>query len=180
MGWSHAHLAHELRGDAVNRELAAELRCRAETDQTARRHWLATGEVGDLPQIDAHNTAWLKAVITTYGWPGISFVGEQGAEDAWLLAQHADQDVLFQKEALKLLRDAVSTGDAPPRHLAYLTDRVLVADGQPQMYGTQYTHDADGTNLRPQPIADPERLDERRTAMSLEPHAEYDERMREG
>ncbi|MGW7529729.1 DUF6624 domain-containing protein [Streptomyces sp. NPDC054783] len=166
--------------DGLKRELAAELRRRAETDQRARRHWLVTGEVGALPQIDARNTAWLKAVLTKYGWPGISLVGEQGAEDAWLLAQHADQDVSFQKEALKLLRDAVSAEDAPPRHLAYLTDRVLVADGQPQMYGTQYTHEDDGTNLRPQPIADPERLDERRAAMGLEPHAEYDKRMREG
>jgi hypothetical protein len=163
----------------VNRELAAELRRRAEADQTARRHWLATGEVGDIPQIDACNTAWLKTVITESGWPGISLVGEQGAEDAWLLAQHADRDVSFQKEALKLLHGAVSVDDALPRHLAYLTDRVLVADGQPQLYGTQYTHEADGTNLRPQPIADPERLEERRAAMGLEPHAEYDRRMRE-
>lgn len=64
-----------------------------------------------------------------------------------------------------LLRVAVSVGDASARHLAYLTDRVLVADGQPQLYGTQYTHEADGMELRPQPIADPERLDERRAAM---------------
>ncbi|WP_425473561.1 DUF6624 domain-containing protein [Streptomyces tailanensis] len=63
----------------------------------------------------------------------------------------------------------MSVGDASARHLAYLTDRVLVADGQPQLYGTQYTHEADGTELRPQPIADPERLDERRAAMGLEP-----------
>ncbi|MGW9032008.1 DUF6624 domain-containing protein [Streptomyces sp. NPDC055722] len=163
----------------MNRELATELRRRAEADQTARRHWMATGEVGNFPQIDARNTTLLKAVITEYGWPGICLVGEQGAEDAWLLAQHADQDVLFQKEALKLLCGAVLAGDAPPWHLAYLTDRVLVADGQPQLYGTQYTHEDDGTNLRPQPIADPERLDERRAAMGLEPHAEYDRRMRE-
>ncbi|MEU6520274.1 hypothetical protein [Streptomyces sp. NPDC046978] len=47
------------------------------------------------------------------------------------------------------------------------------------MYGTQYTHEADGTSLRSQPIADPQHLDERRAAMGLEPHAEYDQRMRE-
>ncbi|MEU6496157.1 DUF6624 domain-containing protein [Streptomyces sp. NPDC046984] len=163
----------------MNRELATELRCRAEADQMARQHWLATGETGDLPQIDASNTAWLKAITAEYGWPGISLVGEQGAEAAWLLAQHADRDVPFQRKALKLLQGAVSVDDARPRHLAYLTDRVLVADGRAQLYGTQYAHEADGPSLRPQPIADPEHLDERRAAMGLEPHAEYDQRMRE-
>jgi hypothetical protein len=46
------------------------------------------------------------------------------------------------------------------------------------MYGTQYTDDGDGSNLRLQPVADPDRLDERRAAMGLEPAAAYDLRMR--
>nr|WP_150136038.1 DUF6624 domain-containing protein [Streptomyces hyaluromycini] len=73
---------------------------------------------------------------------------------------------------------AVATGDATARQLAYLTDRVLVAAGEPQLYGTQYTDDPDGSNQRLQPVADPDQLDERRAAMGLDTAAEYDQRMR--
>ena len=38
----------------------------------------------------------------------------------------------------RTLEDAVAHGDASPRDLAYLMDRVLTHRGQPQIYGTQY------------------------------------------
>jgi hypothetical protein len=161
----------------MNHDLAAELHRRAEQDQAARRRALETSDGRDLVRIDAHNTAWLKQVIEKHGWPGIMLVGEQGADEAWLLAQHADRAPGFQRQVLDLLQAAVEVGDAPPRHLAYLTDRVLVAAGEPQVYGTQYTDDPAG-NLRPHPVTDPDQLDARRAAVGLEPAAEYDRRMR--
>ncbi|WP_430626884.1 hypothetical protein [Streptomyces durmitorensis] len=54
------------------------------------------------------------------------------------------------------MKTAVAAGEASARHLACLTDRVLVAAGEPQLYGTQYTHEPDGSDPRPQPVADPE------------------------
>lgn len=92
------------------------------------------------------------------------------------MIQHADRAPDFQRAALGLLSAAVDAGDAAPRHLAYLTDRVLVASGEPQLYGTQYT--GEGENLRPRPVRDAEHLDERRAAMGLETAAAYDRRMR--
>ncbi|MFK0154061.1 DUF6624 domain-containing protein [Streptomyces sp. NPDC090493] len=159
-------------------ELAAELHRRAERDQAARRLAVTTRDGGEMRRIDADNTAWLAQVISERGWPGFPLVGERGADEAWLLAQHADLDPAFQRRALELLKAAVEAEDASPRHFAYLTDRVLVAAGEPQVYGTQYTDDGDGSNVRLQPVADPDRLDERRAAMGLEPAAEYDRRMR--
>ncbi|MFK0120109.1 DUF6624 domain-containing protein [Streptomyces sp. NPDC090994] len=161
----------------MDHDLAAEFHRRAEDDQAARRLAAETHDGREMRRIDLDNTAWLQQVIVERGWPGVALVGEQGADAAWLLAQHADLAPAFQRQALDLLKAAVAAGDAPPRHLAYLTDRVLVAAGEPQLYGTQYTHEPDGSNLRPQPIADPDRLDERRAAMGLEPAAEYDRRM---
>jgi hypothetical protein len=161
----------------MNDDLAAELHRRAEEDQAARRLAAGTHDGREMRRIDVDNTAWLKLVIVEHGWPGVALVGEQGADEAWLLAQHADLDPAFQRQALELLKVAVGAGDALPRHLAYLTDRVLVADGEPQVYGTQYTDDGDGSNLRLQPVADPDRLDERRASVGLEPAAEYDDRM---
>jgi hypothetical protein len=162
----------------MNQELAEELHRRAEKDKAARYLALESRDDTEMCRIDAENTAWLERVVAEHGWPGTSIVGERGAEAAWLLAQHADLSPAFQRRALELMKIAVATGEASARRLAYLTDRVLVAADEPQMYGTQYTNEPDGSNLRPQPVADPERLDERRAAMGLEPAAEYDRRMR--
>ncbi|WP_052868747.1 DUF6624 domain-containing protein [Streptomyces niger] len=158
-------------------DLAAELRRRADTDQRARNRYLQTGEFEDIARIDTQNTAWLKAALAEHGWPGITLVGDQGADDAWPLVQHADRDPEFQRQALVQLEAAVEAGDAPARHLAYLTDRVLVGDGKPQLYGTQYTDE--GGSLRRQPVHDPDHLDERRTAMGLDTAAAYDQRMQQ-
>ncbi|MFI0220133.1 DUF6624 domain-containing protein [Streptomyces lydicus] len=160
----------------IRADLADELHRRADTDQRARNLCIETGEAGDLARIDADNTAWIKSVIAEHGWPGAALVGDQGADEAWLLVQHADRDPEFQSQALKQLKSAVEAGDAPARHLAYLTDRVLVGAGKPQLYGTQYADD--GNNLLPQPVQDPEGLDERRAAMGLDTAAAYDQRMR--
>jgi hypothetical protein len=43
-------------------------------------------------------------------------------------------------------------------------------------HGTQFTYDKD--ELKPQPIEDPEHLDERRAAVGLGPFAEYEALMR--
>ncbi|GAA2107670.1 hypothetical protein HKK74_34235 [Actinomadura alba] len=74
------------------------------------------------------------------------------------------------------MRDAVAGGDAAPADLAHLEDRVRVNSGRPPLYGTQYGLTEAG--FGPWPIEDPERLDERRAAMGLKPHAEYDDEMR--
>ncbi|TJZ98422.1 DUF6624 domain-containing protein [Actinacidiphila oryziradicis] len=81
-----------------------------------------------------------------------------------------DQD--FQRQALHLLEKAVQHGEATPKQLAYLTDRCLMHQGRPQIYGTQYTWGPNG--VQPYLIADREQLDTRRTAVGLLPYAEYD------
>ncbi|MFF3432162.1 DUF6624 domain-containing protein [Streptomyces sp. NPDC002602] len=156
-------------------ELTAELLRRMDEDQEVRRipagEW--THEATErLMAVDASNREALRHIIAGHGWPGISLVGKEGARAAWLIAQHADADPVFQGRARDLLASAVEAGDAEPQHLAYLTDRCLVGAGEPQLYGTQYG--ADG----PRPVADPDQLDERRAAVSLGPHAEYDAQMR--
>jgi hypothetical protein len=81
------------------------------------------------------------------------------------------QDLAF----LELLRAAVAAGEASATDLAYLEDRVRIFAGRPQLYGTQFLHDDQG--LRPEPIEDPEHLDQRRASVGLGPFAEYEARM---
>lgn len=161
-------------------DLAAELLSRGEEDQRIRT--LPENERGDdyldrWRAIDADNTAALKRIIDGHGWPGVALVGKEAAHVAWLLAQHADADPVFQQRALDLLTDAVSADDASPADLAYLTDRCRVAQARPQLYGTQFHSDANG--LRPCPIEDPDHLDNRRATAGLGPFAEYEAQMRE-
>jgi hypothetical protein len=135
---------------------------------------LATVEA--MQAVDADNTAWLKTLVRARGWPGQSMVGAAAADAAWLMAQHADRDPEFQRECLGLLEAAVRQGEASPRNLAYLTDRVLVHEGRTQRYGTQFMHGHDG--LVPQPIEDPEGVDELRASVGLEPLSSYEEQMK--
>lgn len=154
--------------------LREELLKRMREDQRIRMS--ADPDMSEWQRIDAENTAYMKTVIDKYGWPGKSMVGDDGALAAFLLIQHADTDTAFQKRCLKLLTDAVEREEAKAAHMAYLTDRVLVAEGKPQRYGTQF-HPVDGVSV-PFPIEDEAHVDARRKEVGLESLEEYAKRMR--
>lgn len=145
----------------------AELLRRADLDQAARRSFKAH----EAAAVDAANLPWLRELVGRIGWPGHSVVGEDGAHAAWLLVQHADADPAFQRRCLELLTAAAEQGQATRRQVAYLTDRVLIAEGAPQEYGTQVAG-RDGV-WAPMSLGSPASVDARREAMSLEPLATY-------
>lgn len=163
----------------INRTVAAELAAMVGEDQRIRMAMTAAGgerltlaQRIEWAQIDVGNTDRLRQIVEEYGWPGWSLVGKRGAHDAWLLAQHADKQLGFQRCVLGLLAEAVRTGDAEPRHLAYLTDRVRMNEGRKQLYGTQM-HADDGQPFAPWPIEDPDHVEARRAEMGLEPLPDY-------
>ncbi|MBI4259627.1 MAG: hypothetical protein HY658_03580 [Actinobacteria bacterium] len=117
------------------------------------------------------NTTRLREILLEVGWPGRSVVGDEGADAAWLIALHADQDPRFQRLAADLLERAVLGGEAPGRHLAYLIDRLRVRAGEPQVYGTQIT--VEERAVVAYPVEDRGGLDERRRLVGLEPIEEY-------
>jgi len=156
----------------IDEELSVELLERAGRDQAARMslrpgHGMLEWEMVVAP-VDRDNTARLRKIVGRHGWPGHRLVGEAGAHAAWLLAQHAPPDL--QEECLPLLQDAVARGEASPADLAYLMDRVLMHQGEPQIYGTQYQV-RDGV-LELWTVRDPSSLDQRRAALGLEPETE--------
>ena len=155
--------------------LRAELREMFRVDQELRHKWMEEGDDQELAsqvrEIDQRNTARMRQIVDTHGWPGKTLVGEDGANAAWLLVQHADRDRSFQKRCMGLMAAAgpeeVSQGD-----LAYLVDRVRVGEGQPQVYGTQFWTDGSG-KFGPQPIEDEGLVDERRARVGLGTLEEY-------
>ena len=120
-----------------------------------------------MKRVDEKNRQRLKQIIAEHGWLGISQVGEQGALVFWIIAQHADDDVDFQKRCLKLM-EAASAGEVQRKHLAYLTDRILVNENKPQRYGTQMDN-----HFQPRPLEDPDNVDKLRATMGLPPLSEY-------
>jgi hypothetical protein len=116
--------------------------------------------------------ARLEEIFDEYGWPGHDLVGEAGSTAAWVIAQHSDLDLAFQERALELLTEAVEADNASPGDLAYLSDRVAVAKGEPQTYGTQIRCDGKKP-VPPTPIADPAAVDELRTQAGLQPLSTY-------
>jgi hypothetical protein len=127
---------------------------------------------------DAARVQRLEEIIDEHGWPTHDLVGRDGGEAAWLIAQHADLHPEFQERALGLLRRAVEDGQASPGNLAYLDDRVAVANGQPQMYGTQIQCTANGPEPST-PLVDRARIDKRRAEAGLDPLDAYIEEMTE-
>jgi hypothetical protein len=124
-----------------------------------------------MRDVDRDNTERLKQILDRHGWPGKSLVGADGANAAWLLAQHADHDRPLQRRCLALLREAVKRGEAAGAQLAYLTDRLRVADKRRQVYGTQLV--VVGGRPLPAPIEDEANVDRRRREVGLPPLAEY-------
>src|SRR2546422_7151554 len=129
---------------------------------------------GYHPRVEAlhqRHATRLAALIDAHGWPGRSRVGEEGAQAAWLILQHAIGNPPLMRRGLTLLRGGVSKGEVSPLEVAMLEDRIRTFEGRPQRYGTQFDWDEHG-RLSPLPLEDPAGVDARRRAIRLGPLAQ--------
>ena len=133
--------------------------------------------VAQLKNLDSLHTNRMREIIKKYGWPGKNLVGKKVAQMTWLLVQHADHDVSFQESCLKLLKKAVARGEAEFRHIAFLTDRILIHKGKKQIYGTQFTTKKDGTPV-PFPIKNIKTLNKKREQIGLEHFSVYTKKIK--
>jgi len=147
-----------------------------EEDSRVRAELSANGELfegyaPEMAEVHERNARELEAIIERYGWPGKSLVGEEGADAAWLILQHAIGRPELLRKCLPHLKGAAKRGEADPAHAAYLEDRICFFERRPQHYGTQFDWDEEG-NLSPWLLEDPEKVDENRSSVGLEPLAE--------
>jgi hypothetical protein len=125
-----------------------------------------------MEEVDKDNLAWLKGVVERHGWPGKSLVGQDGAQGAFLIAQHAVGDLDFMAKCLGLLKEAHKAGEAEGQWVALMTDRLLVLrEKKKQLYGTQLVP-KDG-KLVPSPIEYEANVDKRRKELGMLPLADY-------
>ncbi len=155
--------------------LRLELLALAADDERVRPLLAADGRLFDgyAPEMEAvhrRNAARLAELVGAHGWPGRSLAGEDGAEAAWRIVQHAIGEPSLQRRCLPLLEAAAAAGEAPPLQPAMLADRIRYFEGRPQLYGTTVGWDAEG-RLSPGPLEMPGEVDARRAALGLPPLA---------
>ena len=157
--------------DVADPALRDELLAMLAADQAELGVGVPDGARLPYPQ-DTSRERRLGAVLDAHGWPTVDLVGAQAATGAWVVAQHADDDLALQQRAVALMRPAVAAGQADPVELAYLEDRVAVNTGQPQVHGTQ-VRCRGGVPSPATPLADTAGVDDRRAALGLAPLAAY-------
>jgi hypothetical protein len=158
----------------INDALRQELQAMRNEDLRVREELMASGELGGeyVPKMeDVHkrNASRLRELIGLHGWPSEEIAGKEGAEAAWLIAQHAIGEPEFQRYVLQMLHVSIVKGHVPRWQAAYLEDRIAMYEGQPQRYGTQWMDDPRDGRIRPWTIADPENANALHAEVGLEP-----------
>jgi len=156
-------------------EVRRQLQDRFEADQRARRAYLKNPHdsalMSSVERLDADNQAWLKQVISDKGVPTAAQVGENGVKWAWVIVQHADTHPEWQASLLAEFEKRFEAGELPADLLAKMTDRVLLAQGKPQRFGTQF--DWLSGHFNPRGASDIAQIDANRSAIGLMPLADY-------
>jgi hypothetical protein len=156
----------------TNDSLRGVLLAMRDRDQAARVEFGA--RVGDtlyvrqLMALDSTLGAGMAVILTRFGLPTRSMVGAAGSDAAMLIVQHS---WALQERVLALTK-ALEPGQISLEKLGMLEDRVLVHQGEPQRFGTQFTLGPDGV-FRFAPVSDPGGLAARRAAAGMPPLGEY-------
>ena len=143
-------------------------------DQALRGELTATGELTQgyhprLEELHRGNSSRLRQIIAVFGWPGLTLVGEKGAQAAWRIALHSIGEPAFMRQCRDLIDIASHNGDVPRWQFAIIDDRIRVYEGKPQRYGTQLRNGPNG--LEPHPLENQARINSMRMHAGLPPLA---------
>jgi Family of unknown function (DUF6624) len=126
---------------------------------------------------DHRNTNRLKEMLSQRpGWFDDARDGTRASENAWLIAQHADDDPTFQRLVLDRIAPLVPLRRIRGESYALLWDRVAVHENRPQRYGSQLEC-VNGVRQAMVGVEDTEHLDERRQSVGLQSWSAYKDMM---
>lgn len=172
-----------------NAELAEKINRLFEIDQRVQNEIVAAFQNGagkekmdELYRIETEtfetHIPILKEIIRKHGFPTFELVGKEASQNFFVMIQHADSDIRFQKFCLKKAKRFVKTKQVSTLNFAYLTDRVRINSGKPQIYGTQLDYDIEGKAFSKN-LKDAKNVNRRRNSVGLEPLEEYLKKMTE-
>ena len=146
------------------------LRAELEADGT-----LFDGYHPRMEAVHRENARQLRNILERFGWPNERLAGRDGAEAAWLTAQHSISEPDFMRHCCELLEKEAASGGVPQWQHAYLEDRIRVFEGRSQRFGTQFDLTPEGPKLCE--VEDINALDQLRQRVGLGPVAAQLERM---
>jgi hypothetical protein len=122
-----------------------------------------------------HTNQLLLQNIIKKRWIGLKSVGEDGDQAVWLIVQHADTNIEFQKKSLKLIEKAIINDNTRIKNYPYLVDRLLINNQEKQIFGTQFreVHTNGKATLNILPLRDQNMVDKYRNCFGLETVDEY-------
>ncbi len=109
-----------------------------------------------MRKYDAENITKIESIISRYGYPGKSLVGEPTNKAAFLVIQHSDKISKY----LPLVKLAAEKKELPFRSYALMQDRHLMEKEELQIYGSQGLEM--GGKAIIWPIKDPENINKLR------------------
>ncbi|MFZ2555737.1 MAG: DUF6624 domain-containing protein [Minisyncoccia bacterium] len=114
--------------------------------------------------------------ILEIAFPTKRLVGEDAYKAFIALILHSDNPSLMEPVANTILTSKIE--DADKSHAAYIIDKLLVREGKPQRYGTQYRSISKDGPVSFFPFEEPNTIDERRSEVGLPSIKEYEEMIR--
>lgn len=139
-------------------------------DVKLRDELLKLESKGEERKFKAKNTVRLCAILARVGWPSAALVGRDGQAAAFFLLQNSSSAEL-QQELLPVIVALTEKGEIDRASLAGYVDRLRVALGLRQLFGTATTV-KDGF-LVLSPIESEAGVDLRRSQYNLPPLAEF-------
>ena len=121
--------------------------------------------------INKENLENLEKLIRQKGFPKKSLVGNNAAQAAFLIIQHADLQT--QKKYASIIEDLCKKKEADSQSFAYLYDRIEVSENRPQKYGTQVKYNKEKKQYEVYPLIDKEKVDFWRNDIGLTPLSDY-------
>lgn len=122
-----------------------------------------------LATADRKNRARAKTILAEFGWPTIRQIGRDGQRNLWLIVQHADSDIPFQRAALAAMQKWIETDEIDLENYAFLYDRVQCNLNYKQCYGTQVNWRSNGLASGFRVIQAEDSVDIRRSSLGLDP-----------
>ncbi|WP_222431603.1 energy transducer TonB [Mucilaginibacter achroorhodeus] len=160
----------------TNKKLAVEIAAIGKADQQYRVAAIAeakkhgTGSEQDKALMakqsaaDVANLAKVARIITDYGYPGKTLVGQNLSDVAFNVIQHNDLEA--QEKYLPVIIEAADKGELSPSLIPLMVDRVRITQNQPQVYGTQL-HESKKGIFQLYPIGDEAFVNDRRKKAGL-------------
>lgn len=147
------------------KDIADEIESIHKSDQETR----ADGKF-DL-KIDSQNSEKIKSIYEQIGFPTISKVGKSASHHFVTVLLHS-QDIEFKKKVLEDMKD-ISDQEVDKKDMAYLEDKIRIAENGKQLYGTQLTFSEEKQTYEVIDLEDSESVYERRLKIGLDTLEDY-------